>query len=381
MRMNGNALAQETIVTATAAAASAGAVDDDGRVEEAEVFMSAIFDVFELLSHSTNRHRDVNMEHSTATPRPPLASLEAVCVVAREGSFSAAAQACGVTHGAISRRIGAVENWLGYPLFERHGRGVRLTPDGQRLVGRIEHAFSIIDGAADQWRPARAPRIVKVSVTPAFAQLWLFDRLDAIESAPACPLAVQLDITHRNADIAAGEADVAVRCGRGYWPRLDAQPLLPETLYPVAAPAIAAKLDARACAELLDWPLLHDSDLTGWRAWFAPQGVALKPRQQDKRFEDYGSVLAAAQAGLGIALAREPFSDAWLARSSLVRVGQYGVPSPVAYHVLTAKRETRPEVLDFVSRLMQAAQTASAAPAPAPTPGRHRRPPVFPRSP
>ncbi|MBL3967816.1 LysR family transcriptional regulator, partial [Burkholderia sp. KCJ3K979] len=45
-------------------------------------------------------------------PRPPLASLETVCTVAREGSFLAAADVSGVTHGAISRRVAAVENWL-----------------------------------------------------------------------------------------------------------------------------------------------------------------------------------------------------------------------------------------------------------------------------
>ena len=80
--------------------------------------------------------------------RPPLASLETVCTVARHGSFLAAAEVSGVTHGAISRRVAAVENWLGMTLFERHARGVRMTPDGQRVVGRIEQAFAIIDGAA-----------------------------------------------------------------------------------------------------------------------------------------------------------------------------------------------------------------------------------------
>jgi hypothetical protein len=38
-----------------------------------------------------------------ASARPPLASLETVCHVAREGSFLAAAEAAGLTHGAISR--------------------------------------------------------------------------------------------------------------------------------------------------------------------------------------------------------------------------------------------------------------------------------------
>jgi LysR family glycine cleavage system transcriptional activator len=91
---------------------------------------------------------------SSPTPgaRPPLASLETVCTVARQGSFLAAAGVAGLTHGAISRRVAAVENWLGTTLFERHARGVRLTPDGQRFVGRIEQAFGIIDSAANQWR-------------------------------------------------------------------------------------------------------------------------------------------------------------------------------------------------------------------------------------
>jgi len=55
-----------------------------------------------------------------ADARAPLASLETVCTVAREGSFLAAAGTAGLTHGAISRRVAAVENWLGMALFERH---------------------------------------------------------------------------------------------------------------------------------------------------------------------------------------------------------------------------------------------------------------------
>ena len=35
-----------------------------------------------------------------------------------------------------------------------------------------------------------------------------------------------------------------------------------------------------------DVPLLHDSDATGWRAWFEALNVQLKPRTQDRRSED-----------------------------------------------------------------------------------------------
>src|ERR1700761_8658280 len=250
-----------------------------------------------------------------ASARPPLASLETVCHVAREGSFLAAAEAAGLTHGAISRRVAAVENWLGMTLFERHARGVRLTPDGQRFVGRIEQAFGIIDSAADQWRSPRSPQLVKLSVVPAFAKLWFFERQAAFETeAPA--LRIQLDIDHRNADIVSGDADLAIRYGRGNWRHLEVKPFLPEKLYPVAHPALAAQLakqrHKRGDAALLDVPLLHDSDVTGWRAWFDALDTPLKPRAQDLRFEDYTLVLAAAEAGLGVALARVPLADAYL---------------------------------------------------------------------
>ncbi|WP_321812442.1 LysR substrate-binding domain-containing protein [Burkholderia sp. BCC1985] len=290
-------------------------------------------------------------------PRPPLASLETVCAVARLGSFLAAADASGVTHGAISRRVAAVENWLGMALFERHARGVRLTPDGQRFVGRIEQAFAIIDGAADQWRSPRTPRLVRMSVVPAFAQLWLLERQHALESeAPA--LRIELGIELRNVDIAAGEADLSIRYGRGNWRQLETSAFMPETLHPVAHPRLAAQLAARRrrndAAALLEMPLLHDSDVTGWRTWFDALGIPFKPRAQDRRFEDYNLVLAAAEAGLGVALARTPLADSYLKRSALVRVSRHEVESPLRYHFVHAKGENRPEVLALMERMRAA---------------------------
>jgi LysR family glycine cleavage system transcriptional activator len=282
--------------------------------------------------------------------RPPLANLETVCLVARAGSFSAAATASGITHGAISRRVAAVENWLGVALFERHGRGVMLTPDGQRFVGQVEQAFDVIDGAADQWRTRTGARLVRLSVGASFAQLCLFERLASLEAGPS-PLNIQLDVGSRNADIAGGEADLAIRYGRGNWPGLQTERLFAETLCPVAHPDIAARVKGNAPERLLAHPLLHDSDLTGWRAWFEGSGVSLKGRAQDRRFEDYTLVLSAAESGLGIALARLPLATAWIKQSKLVRLDRRTVASPLANYMVTAKQERRPEVVDLMQRL------------------------------
>jgi LysR family transcriptional regulator, glycine cleavage system transcriptional activator len=293
----------------------------------------------------------VNLKHIPKA-RPPLANLETVCLVAHAGSFSAAATASGITHGAISRRVAAVENWLGVRLFERHGRGVVLTPDGQRFVGQVLQAFDIIDVAADQWRTRAIARLVRVSVVSSFAQLWLFDRLAKLEAGPN-PLKIQLDVGSRNVDIVGGEADLAIRYGRGNWPGLHAELLFPETLSPVAHPDIAAKIKANDPDGILAHPLLHDSDLTGWRAWFDGHGVSLKGRQHDRRFEDYTLVLSAAESGLGIALARLPIAATRLQGSKLVRLDRRTVTNPLANYIVTSKQERRPEVLELIRRLKE----------------------------
>ncbi|MDF3080048.1 LysR substrate-binding domain-containing protein, partial [Burkholderia sola] len=108
----------------------------------------------------------------------------------------------------------------------------------------------------------------------------------------------------------------------------------------VAHPRLAAQLArmrrATGDAALLDMPLLHDSDVTGWRTWFDALGIPFKPRAQDRRFEDYNLVLAAAEAGLGVALARTPLADAYLRRSALVRVSRHEVDSLLSYHFVHA---------------------------------------------
>ncbi len=143
---------------------------------------------------------------------------------------------------------------------------------------------------------------------------------------------------------------------------------MPETLYPVAHPRLAAQLATLrrrvGDAALLGMPLLHDSDVTGWRTWFDALGIAFRPRAQGPRFEDYNLVLAAAEAGLGVAPARPPPADAYLGylgRSALARVSRRDVDSLPRYHFVHAKGENRPEVLAVVERMRAALRSAGQA--------------------
>lgn len=270
---------------------------------------------------------------------PPIEGLTAVIEAHRTGSFSAAAEALGVTHGAISRRVHGVEHWLGTALFERHGRGVRPTPAGQRFIAEVGQALSSIRDSADRWRPRRDMPTVRISVVPSFARLWLIPRLPELQGVPP---RVRIDpvVEHRIAELGDGGADLAVRYGRGRWPGVESQLLFGECLFPVAAPALAERLGGvqATAARIAQEALLHDSDTSQWRAWLAEAGIRFRAKAGDRRFEDYDMVLAAAEAGLGIALLRSPLADDRLRSGSLVRVSRTAIPN-VAGHYLVNRRE------------------------------------------
>jgi DNA-binding transcriptional LysR family regulator len=282
-------------------------------------------------------------------PLPPLDGLNALIAAAETGSFTAAAETLHITHGSVSRRIAALEAWLGTPLFERHGRGVRLTPAGQRFAADARHALGALSRSADQWRPRRGRPTVRLAVVPSFARLWLLPRLARIERGD---IHVEVMAGHRPTDLDAQEADIAVRYGRGAWDGLDARRLFAEPLRPVAAPGLATEPGDDAPAEaLLRLPLLHDSDVSHWRRWLEGAGVRYRPRWQDRRFEDYDSVLVAAEAGLGVALLREPLAAAAIAGGRLSYVAARAEPNPSAHFVCLREGESRAAVIELAARL------------------------------
>ena len=63
-----------------------------------------------------------------------LGQLEAFDRVARDGTFTRAAESLGLTQPAVSTRISLLEAELGGELFERRGRQLFLTPLGERFL-------------------------------------------------------------------------------------------------------------------------------------------------------------------------------------------------------------------------------------------------------
>jgi DNA-binding transcriptional LysR family regulator len=282
---------------------------------------------------------------------PPQEALVALLAAARCGSFSTAAEELGVTHGTISRRIAIVEDWMGTQMFERKARGVVLTPAGQRFAMDAERALSLLVQSADRWRPARGTARVTLSVVAAFARLWLLPRLKRLQGEDDS-LHVEVATDHRPVELGV-EADIAVRYTQETWSGATGYALFGEDLVPAAHPDIAAKLGHEPTASAVaGFPLIHDSNVSLWRLWLEEGGHAYRQRPVDRRFEDYDTVLAAAEAGLGVALLRRPVVEGWRA-SRLITLSSRAIINPRKHIVMVREGETRPAVLECVARLQR----------------------------
>ena len=291
------------------------------------------------------------MVHSSVA-LPPLDTLETFARAARLGSFSAAAEESGVTHGAVSRQVSRLERWMGVKLFAREARGVTLTPEGMRFLTRTEEALSLLGNTWERWTPRPTKAVVRLSVTPSVASLWLFSRLAKLEGHD---IHVEIALEHRLADFAEG-TDLAIRCGKGPWAGVRGLALWQEKLFPVASPALAEKLAGRSdAAALFEMPLIHDSNIETWRRWLAVENIAYIPRGQDRRFEDYNIVLDACAQGAGLALARRPLVDAHIVSGRLVAVSDRTIDHHVAFHLIRSNEALRGPAAEFARRFLREA--------------------------
>lgn len=291
----------------------------------------------------------MNVDHSSK-PLPPLETLRAFETAARTGSFSAAAEKLNLTHGAISRQVAKLEHWMGLKLFERRARGVGLTIEGQRLFLRTAEAFALIADNTDRWVEPRGPAVVRLTSIPSISGLWLMPRMATFEEGkPRLRIVLEVDI--RQVDLADEGIDLSIRCGRGAIPGRVSQQLFAEHCFPIASPAVAARIGKGGPERLLKFPLIHDSDASGWRAWLGAQGIDYTPRHEDRRFEDYNLVLDAAAHGLGVSLARPPLTEQQLKLGRIVEVDGFTVLNPVSYWMDRPLGMPRPAAAELARRV------------------------------
>ncbi|MDN3577531.1 transcriptional regulator GcvA [Chitinimonas viridis] len=249
---------------------------------------------------------------------PPLNALRSFESAARLESFSAAANELFVTHGAVSKQIKQLEEWLGVKLFERVGGRVKLSEVGWRYLVQVQDGLDIIANATAQlMQPNRQRRLV-INSTPTMAMHWLLPQLTDFQRQHPD---VELRLMTSDRDISRLDVpfDLAIRRGPGDWPGYISKPFLDEWEIPLCNPALLERHPIREPADLMHHTLLHaDTRPTAWQRWLTLAGVPdLKPAAS-QQFDHFYLALQAAMDGLGVTLGPLPMMQAEIEAGTLI---------------------------------------------------------------
>ncbi|MHA3977659.1 LysR family transcriptional regulator [Halovulum sp. GXIMD14794] len=171
-----------------------------------------------------------------ATPDPSWDDLKVFLACARALSFRAAAKKLGLTSSTVVRRISALEEELGFQLFDRLPNGVQLTREASRLVSsanQIEQGAFDFQRRIETFDPNKRG-IVRIAATEGIGSYWLMPRL--IEFQRGNPMMViDLKAAEVPVDVSRMEADVAIQFAEPQNPHVMRRRLASLHVYPYAS--------------------------------------------------------------------------------------------------------------------------------------------------
>lgn len=233
---------------------------------------------------------------------PPLTGIEAFVQTARLGSVKAAAEALALSSPALTRRIQALERFVGRPLFDRRHQAVHLNPDGERLLAEIGPAIDALALAMERAAGGRELMRLRLGVLPLYASYRLMPRLGALRALHP-GLHIDLDTgAHALARLDEG-LDAAIVLAREVDPPLYARRIATGRVVAIGSKKLQQGPDALTHPSQLARAtvLLHRDLPNAFDDWREAAGVpGLEPAAID-HFDSGQLILDAAAQGLGVA--------------------------------------------------------------------------------
>lgn len=231
-----------------------------------------------------------------------LAQLRMLKTISETGSIARAAALLHCVPSNITARIKSLEAELGGPVFYRQGRGLKLSPAGEALLGYASRILGLVE---------EAKRVCTASAAPT-GRL----RIGAIESSAAGRLPPLMAKYH------AAFPGVSLELSTGTWAqliedvlhqRLDGVIVAVEVEKPLLKRAMLYQEDLLVIASPSLGPLQGASDLEGKAIFMWPEGCPYRAafeqwlRLHGQAFQavsvaSYGAIVGCVSAGAGVAL-------------------------------------------------------------------------------
>lgn len=285
---------------------------------------------------------------------PPLAWLRAFEATARHSSFTKAAAELNLTQAAVSHQVRSLERHLGFLLFERLPRSLKLTEIGAAYLPPVRRSFEDLASATDGLFGPVGNRTLTLRAPTSFVALWLAPRLKRFtERFPDISIRVASVVwaqTHYEEPV-----DVDLRYGDGNWPGYAVECLMTSDAIAVCrADALEqGEDDDRLVRLTARRPLIH---VTGyedmWQRLAGSLGIAL-PRLSGVNVDTTMAALELATAGVGPAIVQQDFAAPYLERGQLVKALDSTLPLKEAHYLVTpeGRQRTTAEATVFIAWL------------------------------
>ncbi|MCV6590315.1 MAG: LysR substrate-binding domain-containing protein [Marinobacterium sp.] len=272
----------------------------------------------------------------------PLNALRAFEAAALHCHLGKAAEQLGVTQGAVSQQVRALESQLGQSLFIRKHKRLYLSTAGQQLLEAVSNGLDTItqgisqldndsQSMAGELTLCATPSITNnmlMSVIGRYNRVYPDVTLKMIQIAP-------------NAAVLPDDYDVCVCFGLpDDTTHMETRKLITSRFYPVASPAFMINRPAiERGDELLNFPLLHDRS-RGWTSWFNRFANGQdKGQAANIYYTDNYQALMAARLGQGVALAEYYEVAADIAAGKLVLLYGQDISMGVDSYLVLPKKE------------------------------------------
>ena len=292
---------------------------------------------------------------------PDLNDLQFFANVVEHGGYAAAERALGIPKSRLSRRISQLEADLGVRLLQRSTRKFAVTDVGQSVYRHAQSMLAEAQAARETVdRVSAEPRgLIRVSSPVALAQDMLARLLP--EFLGAYPqVRVQLHVSNRRVDIIPEGFDVALRVRtqldddgelvlRSFGQISELLVASPAYLDRRGRPNEPTELSAHATLSMSEEETLQRWTLHG------PDGAIQRVNIQPSLMtHDFPLLMAAARAGLGIALLPESIcADAVRGGDLEVVVPSWHLPQGICHAVFPSRRGLLPAVRVFIDFLAE----------------------------
>ncbi|WP_108662195.1 LysR substrate-binding domain-containing protein [Acuticoccus kandeliae] len=288
---------------------------------------------------------------------PPIKSLIALESVIRTGSVSAAAEDLSVTHGAVSKQLAHLEDWIGLPMFRERRRGMIANASGERLAAAVGAALDGIERALDEVMATENQPVLTVVAPATFAMRWLIPRLPTLELRGR-EVGIRVRPTHTTEDWDALDYDLIVRRAEPLPARLSPRPLFREALGLLVPPALAGAGDPRQL------PFVDAATRTGELTAWCNKAFGGRPARPPKIYPHFYVAMEAALAGLGAIVAPVALLGPQLCQGALVEPWPHLRVPGALYSIGVAPDGPNRAASEALSAAMvrQWAEAAAAAP-------------------